>query len=1769
MPPQNETVDSLAAKIKAKYPQYGQVDNQQLVSKIIAKYPQYKSALAPGALGPSTPATPAEGGGVTGSWDEGENAKALGIPETQAPKGIYQHITQAPFPGPINESVNAFANRSEWEVAHGNPVRAALYGGVAGATHDMSSFLSPLSVGSAAATGALGVLGDLATDAAVTSKTASTVQEAQQAAVRARNLGSAYKTLSTVSKVVGAGLAASQVPTLVSPNSTVPQRLGAAGMVLGGALPFAMPSDQDILAAQATQKFRGQAGPSTPATEPPAPQPALPNIAPQVAEPSRLELAPEPETLLAAPKPAPSASGLPELAPAEHAEQEQAAGRPLSTDEAHAQRIRQVKAAIMGKMLAGEKPTDIVQQTRQAAKATPAEIVAGKNGPEETTTLPPAPVTPAPAPKLVGPVALPRDVENLRDQMNFHGLQGRRTDLPPAAADAHMARAKALSKQIGQHLDAYSAQLSPSQRSELADTLASRATRSTAQASAIRQLVASHAANAPTVQAARDMLAPTGHRVVTTEEGVRVKGAEVGLPSEARQALHTALGDKTKEVFDEVELARRAKMREEGIDPDAQPTGDEAQSIAQAQEKLGTLKQKFAESLSDAKDRGLTGDAALKAAMGEVSTDFAGEVRTLQDIIGRKPTKTVYAGKAEPVVDKATGAVSMPGEAPVITQKAAQAALGTTKHIGLTEAIPRLASKAKQLELDAAQYGAFSKRLTRQSGSVGTAPRPYIQTGEYNLNPEKLEATAKRQPNLVWKISDRKPAGEYGWISPDGKYFVSAMKETHDIALTHALGFKDSSAPDVSAIYDQAHQEGWVRKAYAGEYSTGHLTPQSLDVMNNDMLLNLPKLDNNAPITIDEINHSDTAAVGGSKRTNSRLLTYSDYLANDFDLGKTIQDYDRRYSMMKGQRGAGGSQILAGMAAGGLAGAASGHPLVAAAGAIAGGLVPAAARALGPELTDIARSVGGHVGDTYNAITHFLSPKTGVSRDTLDAIYQMKGGIDAANYMAAASLKAFRKTFDAMPDDERIGFIDRFKQGKEQPTPELQGIANTIRQMDKEDHNLLSQYNPSVPFMENHFRLLYKKLPGGDENKFTGFMGRRPLQGTRGFMKQHTFEDLSSAMAEGGVPITTNPVDMWLLAHADVMRYTHVQELWNWAKDSGARKFVKMGQPIPDGYTRLNDNLAKVYFLAKSREGLVSPGEWAVEEGFGRLLNNYLSRDYIRGNVLGKSLLDLKNVTSAWNLFGPFHAVKMSGMAIANDLNLGTRALQSGDVIEGLKQYLGAAGAPVRTFLEGRNLQNMMEDRNKFLQSDKGQAFMKAYPNAEQLLDDAFHGGLRLDISPDYKVDMLKSALENFHNGKYISGTLKMPAAMIYTAMKPLFEHYIPSLKVGAFMRDMSAALTENADALASGSKTRSEVARGVVDRIDNAFGQINFDNLFWHKTMKSMAQLEYTSVTWRLGNMRLTRDALVGQLRDFNNARKGGSIPKMNPNLGLLLHEALVYGLAGAAITYLMAHKRPQSVKDLLRPQIGGVDAHGKPLRVNLPAYASRDIPQLVSNPIAYVAGGQSALLARGAEVLRNKDFYNQEIRNPDDPKMKQFWEMLSHLAPPNLTQRNMSHLLQEGAPRKEAFLGVAGAYPASSRTDMTSAEIEAQARAARYYSAGPRTSESVAHGQAMSRAVAMMRNNSPALNDTLRQDITAGRLSLDDMDKIQERATTPYLTQLASTPGMTLNDLLAIAQKGNPAERQELLPLIVDKMDQMDNLPLAQQQKISDEIKVLAHSH
>ena len=97
--------------------------------------------------------------------------------------------------------------------------------------------------------------------------------------------------------------------------------------------------------------------------------------------------------------------------------------------------------------------------------------------------------------------------------------------------------------------------------------------------------------------------------------------------------------------------------------------------------------------------------------------------------------------------------------------------------------------------------------------------------------------------------------------------------------------------------------------------------------------------------------------------------------------------------------------------------------------------------------------------------------------------------------------------------------------------------------------------------------------------------------------------------------------------------------------------------------------------------------------------------------------------------------------------------------------------------------------------------------------------------------------------------------------MKPFFDIYIPNLKVALYARVRASLMEEHADDLGSGKMTQGELDRMALDSVENRFGEMNFDKLFWNRTFKTVLQEGlFRSVTWKFGNIGEFSGAAIGQ---------------------------------------------------------------------------------------------------------------------------------------------------------------------------------------------------------------------------------------------------------------------------------------------------------------------
>jgi hypothetical protein len=694
-------------------------------------------------------------------------------------------------------------------------------------------------------------------------------------------------------------------------------------------------------------------------------------------------------------------------------------------------------------------------------------------------------------------------------------------------------------------------------------------------------------------------------------------------------------------------------------------------------------------------------------------------------------------------------------------------------------------------------------------------------------------------------------------------------------------------------------------------------------------------------------------------------------------------------------------------------------------------MVPGLKEFIEQDAAPVTRETKQAFKDLLGDITKVLSPRTGVRTDALDMVYRMKGDREKAMYTISEGMRSIKKMFIKMGDEANIAFIDRIKRGEKQPTEKLQRIADTYRELEDETFKEFILNKPTLAYKEGHFRLFYSNYKILDANPKL----KASLEGGKGFMKKMIFPDLTSAMEAGLTPISLNPQVLFEKSYADALRYISAQRMWRAIKDRGLAVFVKTGERPPDGYAKLDDKISRVYFKGP-RDEFEKTGDYYVESNVARILNNYLSEDWLRSRAYGRGLLALKNLTTGIELsISPFHFMFETLDAMASKFGLGlTKLVNQGDIKGGLSDLATAWKAPYDFARTGGKALKYFANKEAFSKSVGGQKFLQRFPDVESLMDDLFLGGGKLAMHEDYKVNSLDTFKQNLTSHNYIGALLRAFPAANELMMKPLFEVYIPRLKVGLFLHEMSQQLSQHADALALGKESRAKLARETWDRVENRFGEMNFDNLFWNRSFKTAMQLMFRSVTWKLGSLRGMGSAVWNQGRILAEAtalikdaegQRGFKRPKLDPSAAWMLGVLSTTATLSTIIQKSLTGQWPQQPIDFMFPKDGTKDKNGNDNRVSLPTYL-RDAFSFKHNPVTYVAHSTSGLAAHLFDVLQNRDFYGDFVFDPDGSLTSKAWDIAKYMAPKPFSATQLTQSLQSTGPAANKALGLLGVYKA-----------------------------------------------------------------------------------------------------------------------------------------------
>lgn len=241
-------------------------------------------------------------------------------------------------------------------------------------------------------------------------------------------------------------------------------------------------------------------------------------------------------------------------------------------------------------------------------------------------------------------------------------------------------------------------------------------------------------------------------------------------------------------------------------------------------------------------------------------------------------------------------------------------------------------------------------------------------------------------------------------------------------------------------------------------------------------------------------------------------------------------------------------------------------------------------------LDDAAIALAPHFDRVATAIKTIFSPRD-VSPASTAAATEMQAAMGHSTGImdrAAATMDQFRRFVDILPGDEQMAITHYMEGGQAQVDPVMQPVADALRAgytgLAKElaDRGLLNS------FIENYVRHRWKDPEAAqaalgldptdalDAAKAQA-AGRRPLQGSKAFLKQRSIPTYAEGIAAQLEPVTTNPIDNYLMHVNDVRKLLMAQDTWKAWDELGLVKAVRVGDRPPTGYATVNDAIARIF----------------------------------------------------------------------------------------------------------------------------------------------------------------------------------------------------------------------------------------------------------------------------------------------------------------------------------------------------------------------------------------------------------------------------------------------------------------------------------------------------------------------------------------------------------------------------------------------------------------
>lgn len=738
--------------------------------------------------------------------------------------------------------------------------------------------------------------------------------------------------------------------------------------------------------------------------------------------------------------------------------------------------------------------------------------------------------------------------------------------------------------------------------------------------------------------------------------------------------------------------------------------------------------------------------------------------------------------------------------------------------------------------------------------------------------------------------------------------------------------------------------------------------------------------------------------------------------------------------------------------------------------------------------------------------------------------------------IALHQLRPLLEQMDKFTVPEFRLFAHNMENGLPQQNPEYDAIARQLRAALNDRREMLQSIGKLDEYNEFYFPHLWEDY----------------AKSRRNFLRERKYVSIEDGLDAGLTPISYNPVRL-VLAHLEqVDRFVTEERSFKEAVGFKYVEWLKAGKPLREGWRHLRSNRFNPKVNALDKGHFKEYGSYVAPKPVADIFDN-MSKPGLRGHMLYDVVHNYGMRANMAQLgLSLYHATFNAVAATADQMALGLeQAINEGKFGEGLTNIVTSPAAVVRYLV-------------------KGNAMMQAYLDPARLgklqnLVDAMElGGGRAYMDTFYRtnsLDHFRQGWKDFQQDHSFLKPLKGARAawrgldLAFNKLNaPILEYMVPRIKLAAFANAAQDALGRMDETV--GLDARRKIFGDIWDRVDNRFGELVYDNLFWSKTAKDLGMISVRSLGWNIGTVR----EFGGAAADW--AKFIGGKDKFTNRMGFTLALPIVTGIFNGIYTKLATGQMPHGM-DYLAARDGKLNPDGTPHRMWIASYV-KDVANFVTaarhdwlerpsikNVSAMVGNKLNPALEQLYNLKTNEDYYGREIFPGGQSAGQTLKDFGSYMLRANMpiSIQNAQAAREGGSSFGEQLQGFIGITPAPRHLADTPTEQIID--------------DAMTHSGPMSQ----LSYNNMRLKSKLRDQFRLGKVTSADLDAALENpaigaAGIERIRNEAKENPLVYNfkripfqDAVRAFRLANSREHKLLLPAMAQRMHEIQRMPTEQQ--------------